>query len=145
MSEKRSLHLKTVISGSYRKHLKELISLRNLLERANIEVLSPVSAVALNPNDEFILLDTDPTHNHHILQDSIFAKILASSFLVLAKVGGYIGNAALMEVGYSIAYNLQIFTLEPVTDPNIAPYCKPISIIPPEITGTYEEEKRAVL
>ena len=64
--------LKTVISGSYRVHLNELMILKAFLESKNINVLSPVGSSAVNPGEEFIFLDNDPIADHRILQDSIF-------------------------------------------------------------------------
>ena len=118
--------LKTVISGSYRKHLSKLYELKNELELLNIDVLSPVGHHALNPDDEFILLDLDPIEDKRLLQDSIFAKIRTSCFLVLANFDGYIGQAAMMECGYAIAFGIQILTVEPISDPNLEPYTRPL-------------------
>lgn len=125
--------LRTVISGSYRKHLSHLMELKSQLESRGIIVLSPVGTHALNPNEEFVLLNQDPIQDHRLLQDSIFGKMRTASFHVLANVDGYIGNAGLMEVGYAIALGLQILTLEPVNDPNIAPYCRSLEVVFPEI------------
>ncbi len=119
--------LKTVISGSYRKHLNEMFSIKDHLTKHGIDVLAPVSECVLNPGEEFVLLDMDPVADHRILQDSIFAKMRQSSFLVVANKEGYIGKAALIEIGYAIALGLQILTLEPVEDPNIKPYCRLIA------------------
>ncbi len=113
-----------VISGSYRRHLNELYGLKQDLEKLGIVVLSPVGSFALNPNEEFILLDADPIQDKRLLQDSIFAKIRSSSFLILANFQGYIGKAAMMEVGYALAFGLQILSVEPVEDPNIHPYTR---------------------
>ena len=124
--------LKAVIGGSYRKHLQTLMVLKKNLEGYNINVLSPVGSDALNPKDEFIILDEDPVKDHRILQDSIFAKIRSASFHVVANVDGYIGSAAKMEIGYALAYGLQILTIEPVNDPNLSPYCRLITDIFPD-------------
>jgi len=125
--------LKTVIGGSYRKHLKILMQLKKNLQNEGIVVLSPVGELALNPKEEFVLLDADPVHDPRILQDSIFAKIRTASFHVVANVGGYIGSAAKLEMGYAIANGLQILTIEPVDDPNLAPYCRLITEVFPNV------------
>jgi hypothetical protein len=114
----------TVISGSYRRHLQKLYDLKRSLENLGIHVLSPVGSAAINPGEEFILLDADPIHDKRLLQDSVFAKIRTSSFLVLANYDGYIGKAAVMEIGFALAIGLQILTVEPVEDPNIQPYTR---------------------
>lgn len=136
-----SQKLCTVISGSYRKHLKELYALKAELEKQNIHVLSPVGAHATNPGEEFIYLDEDPVTDKRLLQDSVFAKIRGSSFLVLANIDGYLGTAAVMEVGYAISIGIQILTVEPVNDPNIEPYTRSIYMAFPlmnQLRGAYE-------
>ena len=126
--------LKTVISGSYRKHLNEIVELKHDLESHGVFVLSPSGNIPINRGEEFILLDTDPIHDHRILQDSVFAKIRCSSFLVVANVDGYLGKAAALEIGYAIAQGIQIFTLEPIVDPNIKVYCRLLQEVFPEVS-----------
>jgi hypothetical protein len=118
--------VQTVISGSYRKHFSQMIELKQFLHQERICVLAPVSTGVVNPGEEFVLLDEDPIHDPRTLQDSILAKIRSSSFLVLANVDGYIGKAATFEMGYAVSQGIQILTLEPVADPNLAGYCRPL-------------------
>lgn len=134
-----STALCTVISGSYRRHLKELYSLKENLEKSGIFVLSPVGSHALNPEEEFVFLDADPIQDKRLLQDSVFGKIRSSSFLILANFDGYIGKAALMEVGYALAFGLQILTVEEVEDPNIHPYTRLLSDVFPSIHLQHNE------
>lgn len=127
MAGKRDASIVTVISGSFRKHLNEIYSLKALLQDQGIDVLSPVGTAALNPGEEFVILDEDPVADHRILQDSVFAKIRRSAFLVVYNKDGYLGRAALLEIGYAVALGLQVLTVEPVEDPNIAPYTRLLS------------------
>lgn len=127
-------NIATVISGSYRRHLAGMYRLKRLLERKGITVLSPVGDGAINPGEEFVLLDADPVHDHRVLQDSVFAKIRRSSFLVSFNRRGYLGKAALLEYGYAIAIGIPIVTLEPADDPNIRPYTRLLS----DIIGPFE-------
>ena len=121
----------TVISGSYRKHFSQMVDLKCFLEHERITVLAPVSNGIVNPGEEFIILNEDPIHDPRTLQDSILAKIRTSSFLVLANVDGYIGKAATFEMGYAVSQGIQILTLEPVLDPNLAGYCRPLESVFP--------------
>ncbi len=121
-----SSSLRTVISGSYRRHLHELYQLKQQLESAGVDVLSPIGSCAVNPKEEFVFLDADPIQDKRLLQDSVFGKIRTSAFLTLANFNGYIGNAALLEVGYALAFGLQILSVEPVEDPNIHLYTRPL-------------------
>lgn len=125
--------IQTVISGSFRKHLSQIVALKSELEKKGIGVLSPQGNDSINPEDEFIILDSDPIENPELLQSSIFAKMRRSTFLVVANFGGYLGNAAILEIGYAIAIGIQIFSLEPIQDPNIAPYCRLLEEIFPSV------------
>ena len=89
-------NIATVISGSYRRHLPGMYRLKRVLERKGITVLSPVGDGAINPGEEFVLLDADPIHDHRALQDSVFAKIRRSTFLTSFNRDGYLGKAALL-------------------------------------------------
>lgn len=126
-------NIATVISGSYRRHLPQMYALKTILEARGITVLSPVGSIAINPGQEFVLLDADPVHDHRTLQDSVFAKIRRSSFLVSCNRDGYVGKASLLEYGYAIAFGIPILTLEPADDPNIVPYTRALS----EIIGPF--------
>lgn len=133
--------IQTVISGSFRKHLAQIIGLKMELEKKGIGVLSPQGNHSINPEDEFIILDSDPIENPELLQSSIFAKMRRSTFLVVANFGGYLGNAAILEIGYAIAIGIKIFTIEPVQDPNIAPYCTLLREFFPDILVNLNEKK----
>ena len=125
--------LSAVISGSFRKHLSQIIRLKQELELCHVTILSPEGNLAVNPNEEFIVLDSDPVSHPKLLQDSVFAKIRRSTFLVVANYDGYIGKATTLEIGYAIALGLSIYVVEPVEDPNISPYCKLIQEVFPNI------------
>lgn len=123
----------TVISGSFRKHLGQIMKLKQQLEQAFVTVLSPAGHAAVNPGEEFIVLDSDPVTHPKLLQDSVFAKIRRSTFLVVANFDGYLGKAAVLEIGYAIAIGISIYTVEPVEDPNLSPYCRPLSEVFPNL------------
>lgn len=137
---KKDNTLSTVISGSFRKHLKEIVMLKLLLQEENISVLSPAGDIAVNPDEEFIILDSDPVENPELLQSSIFAKMRQSTFLVLANFEGYIGKAAALEIGYAVGIGIKVYSIEPVEDPNLAPYCTPIEKVFPEIKNKFTEK-----
>ena len=125
--------ISTVISGSFRKHLFGIAVLKNILENEGINVLSPIGNTSVNLGEEFVILDSDPVSSPELLQSSVFAKIRKSTFLMLANFDGYIGNAAILEIGYALALGVKMFALEPVSDPNLAPYIFPIENILPDV------------
>jgi nucleoside 2-deoxyribosyltransferase len=135
-SEKHSspdFNFVSVIIGSFRKHLPEIINIKKQLEKFGVSVLSPIDENVVNPNDEFILFKSDLITDPKLLQDGVFAKIKHSTFVVVANIDGYIGRAGTMEIGYAIANGITIYTLELVNDVHIAPYCRLLSEIFPGI------------
>lgn len=126
----------TVISGSFRKHLGLIYSLKKELEKEGIEVVSPHGNASVNPEDEFVILDADPVESPELLQSSIFAKIRTCTFLVIANFDGYMGNAGILEIGYALAVGIKVYSLEPVTDPNLAPYITLLNEVLPGINLT---------
>ena len=125
--------LYTVISGSFRKHLKQIVQLKEALKKYQVVVLSPSGSAAINPDEEFIVLDSDPVTHPKLLQDSVFAKIRRSTFLVVANVDGYLGRAAVLEIGYAIALGITVYVLEEVDDPNLKPYCRLLEEVFPDL------------
>ena len=123
------MSVKTVLSGSYRKYFNEMVQIKKYLENKGVDVLAPICNEALTPNDEFVLLLQDFVKHPRILQDSIFAKIRNSSFLVLCNFDGYIGNAAVFEMGYAASLGIQILSINEVVDPNLAAYCQPMNSV----------------
>lgn len=127
-------NIATIISGSYRRHLAGMYRLKRIFERRGITVLSPIGDGAINPGEEFVILDADPIQDHRTLQDSVFAKIRRSTFLTAFNQDGYLGKAALLEYGYAIAVGIPILALEPIEDPNIKPYTRLLS----EVIGPFD-------
>ena len=143
MNNKNKIHKETictVISGSFRKHLKEIMLLKKELENAYVTVLSPTGECAVNPDEEFIILDSYPITHPKLLQDSVFAKIRRSTFLVVANFNGYLGKAAILEIGYAVATGISIYTVAPVEDPNLSPYCQLLSEVFPNLDLHAPEE-----
>ncbi len=75
--------------------------------------------------------------DHRILQDSVFAKMRQASFQVVLNKDGYLGRAAVLEIGYAISLGLQVLTIEPVDDPNIAAYTRDFRAVFPDWAGDY--------
>jgi hypothetical protein len=125
--------MSTVIIGSFRKHFHEIIELRKELEKLEIAVLSPKDCIITNPYDEFVIFESDSTSDAKLLQDAVFTKIKYSTFVVLANFNDYIGRAATLEIGYAIAHGISIFTLNPVKDVHLKPYCRLLSEIFPSL------------
>lgn len=105
-----------VIIGSFRKHLVEIGQVTGLMGSQGIDVLSPISAVGLNPYDSFVVLQTDdPTQSPYDLQFAVLMKIFRTSLVYLVNPGGYVGLSAAGEVGYAALTDKPVLLHEPLT------------------------------
>ncbi|GAB4192594.1 MAG: hypothetical protein Tsb0015_14860 [Simkaniaceae bacterium] len=134
-------NINVVISGSFRKHLDKIYQLKKILENLGLNVLSPQGCSAVNPEEEFVILDSDPINSPELLQSSVFAKIRCSTMLIVANFDGYLGSAAILEIGYAIAIGIKVFVLEEIQDPNIKPYVTKLSNLFPELEDFYVGER----
>jgi nucleoside 2-deoxyribosyltransferase len=116
--------MSAVIIGSFRKHFHEIIELRKALELLGVAVLSPKNCNITNPDGEFIIFESDSTSDAKLLQAVVFTKIKYSTFVVLANFDDYIGRATTLEIGYAVAHGIPIFSLKPVKDIHLQPYCR---------------------
>lgn len=105
------MKLKATISGSFQKFLREIKQIIDEFEKNEIEILSPkLSNVKSNENN-FIIFE----HENKLpknLEISHLKAIERSDFLYIVNPQGYIGNSCAMEIGFALAHNIPIFTLE---------------------------------
>lgn len=105
-----------VIIGSFSKHSTEIGKVARLMGAQGIDVLSPINAVGLNPDDPFVALATgDPPKSPHDLQFAVLMKILRTSLVYLVNPGGYVGLGAAGEVGYAALTDRPVLLHEPLT------------------------------
>lgn len=124
---------KSLIIGSFRKHYEHMVDVINLFHENGIEVLSPKEAKILNPDDEFVVFDYDPSHlTDKELEDLVFEKMHKSHFIYLVNPGGYIGLSAAFEVGYCAAHGMDVYAMEE-SEELCAKYIKAV-ISPQEMT-----------
>lgn len=135
----------TVIIGSFRKHFREIIELKKELEKLQIKILSPKDCSIINPDDEFVIFQSDVTSDQKILQDVVFSKIRYSTFVILANFNDYIGRAATLEMGYAIAHGISILTLNPVKDVHLKPYCRLLIEVFPNLSHLVSKDTKHVL
>ena len=105
--------MKSLIIGSFRKHYDQMLDIIDHFNKAEIEVLSPNKAKIINPEDEFVILDSDPEHlSDKEIQDVVLSKIHKVDFVYLYNPEGYIGLSASFEIGYCHAHGIKIYAYE---------------------------------
>lgn len=114
------------ISGSFRKFFKEIVEAKATFEKAGIRVLFPVGNEIASHKGEFAILDSDKKISKNLnpkeIEDERLRLLAKGDFLYLYNPAGYVGNSALLELGFAIALGKPIYALEPVRDALIGTY-----------------------
>jgi hypothetical protein len=102
------------ISGSFRKHLNNIVSIKNILTNSGVTVLSPRFVDPKNPKEEFIIFTGEEGSLPLELERYHLNCINKSDALIVVCPEGYVGASALMEIGYAHSLGKRIiFTEEP--------------------------------
>jgi len=102
--------IKITISGSFRKHLAEVIQIIDKFEKLGVSVLSPKFIKPKNPGAEFVLFEGEDTASPKILEDRHLEIIRQSDALYIVDPDGYVGNSAVMEIGFALALGKPVFS-----------------------------------
>jgi len=102
------------LSGSFRKHLDQILALKQRLNRLSIEVLSPRFTEPQNPGEEFVIFEGEEGHTPLELERHHMDAIDNSDALIVCSVDGYVGASAMLEIGYAHKHGIRtIYTEEP--------------------------------
>lgn len=101
--------IKITISGSFRKHLEEVVRTIAEFENSGAKVLSPKFIKPKNPGSEFVLFEGEDTDSPRKLEDGHLRAIRQSDALYVVDPDGYAGNSAVMEIGFALALRKPVF------------------------------------
>ncbi len=117
---------KCVVSGSFRKHYGRILEVCAALAEAGAVVLSPARSEVVNPDDEFVLLQTDlwewgePEIKH--VEDAVLRKIAGGDFVYVCNPDGYVGLSTAFEIGYAVSLRRPVIAMCPPADPTLLRY-----------------------
>ena len=99
--------MKVVISGSFRKHMEEIIKLKKQLENDGVDIVKPDNIdVVENPeNPEFIKFKGEENKSEQELQYQYLVGIENCDAHIIYNKDGYIGTSALHELFYGAGTN----------------------------------------
>ena len=100
------------ISGSLRKFLDNIREYIKDFEENGIEVLSPKISELQTDIDGFIYFKNDKKKPFDLIEKTHLLNISNSDFLFVVNPNGYIGTSTLIEIGYALALNKKIFSLD---------------------------------
>ena len=107
---------KVVLSGSFRKHLDYILSIKKQLNRKNIEVVSPHFDKPKNPGQEFVIFEGQEELSPLELERHHLNMIELCDALVVCSYNGYVGASTLIEIGYAQALGKRIIFTEKPTE-----------------------------
>lgn len=127
--------MKCVVSGSFQKFYSGIKETTAVFQKHGVEVIAPKISTIKNPNDGFVLLESDVTNDMKVIERAHLDAIKAADFLYIYNPKGYIGLSAAMELGWAVANNKPIFSLEKPTDPILGKF---VEARAPQTFGSYK-------
>jgi hypothetical protein len=109
------MSLKVVISGSFRKHLRDFQVVMNKFRSQNVDVLAPASAEAINPEAEFVVLSSDSVAlSNYKLEINYLKQIGRSNFHYIYNPNGYVGKSAAAEMAFAGLKGIPVIVAEEI-------------------------------
>ncbi len=131
------LDIAVVISGSFRKHLPEIQEAIRQFRALGVTVLSPQLSPAVNPSDDFVVLETDDTDDPSVLEQRHLAAIKKADMLYICNPDGYIGLTVAMEIGFARAEGVHVVAYHAPEDVTLQHFVDNAVLSPEEATADY--------
>lgn len=115
----KSLNLKCVLHGSFRKHFEEIKRVHQLFTQAGIEVLAPAFSEIKTFENGFAVLEHDQEKDHRMIELLYLhhlKRLGENGFSYFVDPEGYIGKSASYELGIAQATNVRCFFSEKISD-----------------------------
>ena len=110
--------MKVVLSGSFRKYLKEMFELKQKLETDGIIVLKPeINSTIENPdNPNFIKFVGEENKSEGELEREYLFAIESADAHIICNFNGYLGETAGNELSYGSGARTPVYLLEPIKE-----------------------------
>lgn len=118
--------MKTVVSGSFKRHLGQMAYEIAELKKLGISVLSPSSLNVIDRQGDFLFVEGDAVRSIKAVQDAHNKAISSADFLWVVAPDGYIGVSAALEMGIAIKCGIPIYSLSHITDTTLREYIQTI-------------------
>jgi hypothetical protein len=114
--------LTATVSGSFHRHLTEIMRAVTELGDMGVKVMSPSDPRVVDNVGEFLFVASDRMRSVRLVQDRHLESIRTSDFLWLVAPDGYVGQSAAMELGFAAAHRVPILALTLPTDLTLRQY-----------------------
>jgi hypothetical protein len=98
------------VSGSFHRHLDEIMSCVQTLRDMRIEVLSPSDPRVVDADGPFLFVASDRHRSVRLVQDRHLGAIHQADFVWLVCPDGYVGQSAALEIGFAVACGVSIYS-----------------------------------
>lgn len=100
------------ISGSFRKHLQQILDVKNYLNQQDVFVLSPRFTEPKNPGEEFVVFEGEEGASPVELERFHLDSINDCDALIVCNPDGYVGASAMIEIGYAQSLGKRVIFIE---------------------------------
>ncbi|MFZ5828048.1 MAG: MazG nucleotide pyrophosphohydrolase domain-containing protein [Bacillota bacterium] len=122
------------ILGSFRKHWAGIAATAATFRSLGCEVLSPAGE-PVNPNEEFVRLDTDGAATEREIVFGVLAAVDRADAVYFYNPDGYLGASAAVEMGYCLAVGKRFYTLAEPADEGHRAYATGPVATPEEVVA----------
>jgi hypothetical protein len=121
-SGSRVTRVTATVSGSFHRSMGAIQDAVYALTDLGVTVLSPSDPRVVDEFGDFLFVASDYTRALRLVESRHLAAIKASDFVWLVAPDGYIGQSAAMEIGYAVATNTPVYSLDVPTDLTLRQY-----------------------
>jgi hypothetical protein len=130
MTDGLRTQLRVTVSGSFKRHLREIQESVAFFQARDVAVLSPADPTIVDQFGDFVFVSSDIRRSIKGIQSRHLAAIQSSDFLWVCCPDGYIGQSASMEIGFAVASGVPVLCDSAPSDLTLRQFC--------EVTGSLQ-------
>lgn len=121
--------LRATVSGSFKRHLRDVQVSVERLQANGVLVLSPAEPTVVDQFGDFVFVSSDRRRSIKGIQNRHLAAIQRSDFLWLCCADGYVGQSAAMEIGFAVANGVPVYADAAPSDLTLRQYVCPAGTV----------------
>jgi len=132
--------VRAVLSGSFRRDITGLKRAYDELVTCGCQVLSPHRLDFDDTKVLFVRDSAEKSFDEEFLERHHLLAIKQADFLWVYAPEGYMGRSTAFEIGYALASNVPVFSMQPIDDPGIAPFVRVVPSVYEAICNVSQTE-----
>ncbi len=134
--------LKATVSGSFHRHMRPIYETVGELTALGVKVLSPADPRVVDFIGEFLFVASDRVRSVKLVEDRHLHSIAQSDFVWLVAPDGYVGQSASLELGFSLAAGVPIYSDRAPTDLTVKQYVRVVENLQDCVSRAKQRESR---